>query len=747
MVAALFLAAVLWQAPGPIRVPDGETRTVEAPAISGPARLVFRVRADYRRPAGSNPLLRVRVGGRAVGAMRDRRTARLVGDPERDGRPRFDRGCWRVPQGPAGGDELALDVSDLVSSRAPFAIAFASAGPGTLGATPLVIDEVRLEAGGSARTFASPPPDRRPPRLAPVRPPTFAVDATADALRLAWGGAVHTVRTVVIGGPHRVARRIERFADHVTVLDTFSNDGSDVIGLRVRHAFATDSARIHLGGRLDPDVADAYSPWNPTVFAAFGDRDGKDGGGLGLVAEDDVLRQQLYVDFERADDTVGIRTDMLCLAPRQSYTIAWSAYPRAASDYWDFINAVRAAWGVNRSVQGSFVWFTADAVLAMPSDRLATALARQGTAIAAMFGGWVDPERRERPPTIGFGTAVLGGAFAAYRSRIAEAVRRLQAARPGIVTLAYFDAQRDSSPDAARRFADSLLLERDGRPERVDWGGRFSPAWGMVPTTGDSFGTAMLDVARAMGSLLGADGLYWDEMDGVDFRAPRLTIGTWDGNTCILGDDGAVAVQVGLANLLSQSAKLGYAAAAGSAGVVLGNVPPTTRAFQDRSDLRMVEAQGDRAPWGPMAHLTTPLAYVGDRGDFATARAKIDEGLVPVTSGFDVAHDMTARLFPFTPEYLQPGTLRARERIVTTQAGTHGWQACAGDVRAFRYDAVGREHVADWRVKRRAGGAYVRVRLGGGEAAIIECGAAASAAPATGSGAANARHGVARRAH
>src|SRR5262249_36962439 len=113
--------------------------------------------------------------------------------------------------------------------------------------------------------------------------------------------------------------------------------------------------------------------------------------------------------------------------------------------------------------------------------------------------------------------------------------------------------------------------------------------------------------------------------------------------------------------------------------------------------------------------------YVGNRADFATARARIDEGLLPIGISMNAEHDLFGRLFPFTPEYLQPGTLRGRERIVTTESGTHGWRDCPGAVHAFRYDASGREPAADWRVQRDAGGASVRVRLAAGEAAILEC--------------------------
>lgn len=705
----LLLAAVLWQAPAPLRVPNGETRTVEVPAVMLPARLVFRVRADYWRPAGSNPLLRLRVNGQAVGFMRDRLTPRLTGERVPVDVSQFEYGRWRVRQGPGPGDELSIDLTDLMSPLVATVITFENGPPGPLGPMPLVIEDLRLEPGGLPGIAFDPPVWRKPRHVLP-RAPEFEIRADRDRIVLDWEVEHVEIATVAVGAGFERTREVARYADRIEVRDTIVNTTDRYVAPILRHAFPAANPWAHLGGQTDPNVNFAYSPWNPTVFAPIGTA------GLGLVAEDDLFRQQVVVSVQ-PDRTLGIHTGNLCLPPGERRTLVWSIYPIRTPRYGDFINRVRADWKVNRTVEGSFVWFTPDAVLAMPADGLRDALARQRTVIASLYGGWIDPQRKEKPPFIGFGTAVLRDEFADYRRRIEQAIRHLKDARPGLKVLAYFDAQRDSSPDAPQRFADSLLLDVEDHPERVDWNGKFSPAWGMVPTNDNSFGKAMLDVARAMRGL-GADGLYWDEMDGVDFRAPRATLGRSVTHGCAgMGID-AIGRPYALVNLLSEAAKLQYAAT----GFVLGNVPPTTRAFQTRPDLRMVEAQGDRAPWGPMAHLTTPLAFVGEHGDFATARAKIDEGLLPVTAGFDVAHDMTARLFPFTPEYLQPGTLRGRERIVTTEPGIHGWRRCDGDVRAFRYDAMGREHVADWRVKRLQGGAYARVRIEKGEAAILECG-------------------------
>jgi hypothetical protein len=170
-------------------------------------------------------------------------------------------------------------------------------------------------------------------------------------------------------------------------------------------------------------------------------------------------------------------------------------------------------------------------------------------------------------------------------------------------------------------------------------------------------------------------------------------------------------------NLLSEEAKLGYAAAA---EVVLGNMPPTTRRFQTRPDLRMVEAHHG-ASWAPFAHLATPLGYIGgERRDWAMVVETIEQGLLPAGTRLDYDYDLPARLFPFTPEYLEPGTLDGRERIVTTRSGTHGWRGEDGPVRAYRYDAGGREHAASWHIKHRPGGVFARVRLAPGEVALLE---------------------------
>jgi hypothetical protein len=704
-MAPLVFAAVLWHASAPLIVPNGEARSVALPAVEPPARLAFRVRADYGRVAGSNLFLRLLVNGHEVGRMRDRRTSRLLSPPSAFGPSlhAFEFGRWRVAYGPItrARDEIVLDVSDLLRSAGDDVVTFEHGAATSAGPTPLVIDDLRLERGPAVPGALEPAaPDWTRPRLGVPRPPPFEAESDSEHVRVAWKGQAIDVRTAVTGGRHERRRTIVATATHIEVRDTVANPTMEPLGLRVRHFVKTDAPWVELGGRSEPDVVDAYDPWNPTVFTPVGS------GGVGLVAEDDVFRQQIHVDFDVATATIGLRTDMLCLGPGERHTLVWSIYPTRTDSYWDFVNVVRTEWHLDRTIPGGYLWFTPDQVLALSDDELRAALDRRRIGIASMWGGWVDPTRAEHPPRIGFGTAVLGEEFADLRARIRTAVAKLRAARPDLVVLLYFDAQRDSSTDALGRYADSALAPL----ERTDWGGRYSPSWGMIPTTANAFGRGLETTAAAMRDL-GADGLYWDEMDAVDYSGPRVSRRPWDGHTCVLDDAGTIRERIGLVNLLSDDLKVGLA----RQQFVLGNSPPTTRRLQGR--LAMIEGQHNRV-WSTFAHLSTPLAYIGARRDWAAVVEQIEQGMLVAGTRLDYDWD-EPRMFPFTPEYIQPGTLRGRERIVTTRSGTHGWTT-GGSVRAFRYDREGREHSARWHVKRRGEAVLVRVRLDPGEAGVIE---------------------------
>jgi hypothetical protein len=560
-------------------------------------------------------------------------------------------------------------------------------------------------------------PDRRfeepegslAPRLEAPAPPDFDVSGDARHITVRWLGRIVTIRTSMVGGEGlQWQRKITKHSTHFEVADEISNPGPDAIGAKIRHEITSHSSFIRLGGRRSGESLQLYDPWNPTLFVPFAEA------GLGIVAEDDVFRQQLTLAFSASRGIAGLGTDMFCIANGDRYTLAWSVYPLATDSYWDFISTVRRDWGVNRTITGSFVWFNPRDVLSLPEENLRAALLRQNVNVASMWGGWVDRERTESPPLIGFGTYVLADVYAGLRDSLRQAIQRLHAVRAGIKVLVYFDARRDSSPNAPDLYPDSLATDEHGKPLVTSWNGQFSKTWTMAPTVANTFGKALRAVIERAKSL-GADGIYWDEMTTASYGGPEITFDRWDRRSCTLAHDGEIRKRVGVTNLLSDAVNMSYAEAA---GMLLGNSPPTTRGFQQRPDLRMVEAQHN-GEWGSFAHLTTPIGFIGSRTDWDTVLEKLGEGVLTATSGLANPSDISARMYPITPDYIQSGTIHGEERIITIQSGAHGWRN-GGEVKAFRYDRSGTEHPADWRIRRERGAVLVDVQLGPREAAVIE---------------------------
>ncbi len=109
-----------------------------------------------------------------------------------------------------------------------------------------------------------------------------------------------------------------------------------------------------------------------------------------------MLRNQARLFYSNAPRAVGLRTDMLRLGPGESYTVRWSVWPVAGPDYYDFVNLVRQDWGVNITVDGAWTFFSPDAILATPVERIRRQFQRLGIRYACYCGGWIDP-RADRP--------------------------------------------------------------------------------------------------------------------------------------------------------------------------------------------------------------------------------------------------------------------------------------------------------------------------------------------------------------
>lgn len=715
--------------------------------------LEVQARLDAKAFSGSMFFLRVRLNGKEVKAAKSRTALRLVNkplvSPVAHDLPAawYGTGGWRVVYGPDfegarqqrfyEGDPytLVLDVTDLTNPAAenrleitntanPNSIRYAGTegnlviskltvrtqpgksptmtgsdavapviNNGQPGAGPAAYQGELLPGGGFALTvggrrweFASDfsYPNAGLNRLTAAAAPdtTGQPGWKVDARPGKAGG------TVVASGPDYRVRRTVRFtARKVEVEDAITNAHADApLGMLVRHQTSLEALEnpvVRLAGNPDPAVDDYYSPSNPSVYVAMADY------ALGMLCEDDVFRNQARLYCTTDPPAAGIRTEMLRLGPGETYTLRWSIYPVASRDYYDFINLVREDWGSNFTVLGAWTFFSPDAILAMPLEEIREQYRRQGIRYACSYGGWVDAKHDRK--RIGFGTGVLDDYWADFRGRLKAAAARIREACPEVKVLVYYDSQRDTSEGGHERFKDSWLTNTKGEQLSTEWSGQYSLTYSVVATVQNSYGKAMLTVADRYLDEIGADGLYWDEMECVGYGAPLLTYNILDGHSCIL-DPKSYTIQreVGITTLLGEGHRLAVIDRVRKrGGFLMGNGPACTRAILATGVQRMVEIQHNDY-WFYEGLLGTPLGYASGRTDFGNVTRALRFGFLLVGTRHNYPHEISRYLFPFTPIELHHGYLLGKERIITLHPGKYGWpgERCLVQVRHFNREGM-----------------------------------------------------------
>ncbi len=723
-------------APQELRIPLGASLNLEfgtVPQRDTTVLLHLKVRQDSPGLGGSNWFMALRLNDRVIEPAQSRKVIRLVNkplvSPVAPNLPAawYGGGKWRVLYAPdfqqALGQkfyegnpyELVIDITDLTNPAAENRLTITNgADQGLarrLGASlDLIIGEAKIEVKpGASPTMTSAAaathrinrgePEAGPAKYAGELLPGGGVGLTVGGRKLAFttsisypnagfntlgasgatGGQAGEVKVVkaAAGGevtatwPDYAVRRRVRFEPRrVNVQDTFTNRHAEAkLGLIVRHELdlkECGDVPVRLAGNGRAEINDYYAPANPTVHVGLGEV------GVGLVCEDDVLRNQgrLYYDAERS--VAGARTDMLCLAAGGSATLEWSVYPVASPEYYDFINLVRADWGSNYTVEGAWCFFSPDMILAMAADELKNRLDRLNINFACHWGGWVDPQADKK--RIGFGTEVCSDYWADYRRRLKEATAKLHAARPGIKVLIYYDSQRDTYLDAPERYPDSKLTNSQNQQLSTDWSKVYSLTWSMIATADNSYGKQLLKVIDTYMDEIGADGLYWDEMEGVGYGAPLLTFAQPDGHSCLI-DPKTFTIQreVGVTTLLGEGHRLAVIdRVRAKGGTLMGNGPTCTRAGLARKVQRMVEIQHNDY-WCYEGQLDTPLGYGSSPPGFDNVTRALAWSTLLVGTRTDYPYDSSAWFYPVTPIALHHGYLLGKERIITMHSGRYGW--------------------------------------------------------------------------
>ncbi len=724
------------------------------PTAGSTVLLEFTARTDAASCSGSTYMIKLFVNDHLVTAAKTRRLTRLLNKPlSFVYSPELTllwqgSGGWRIVYAPdfdaanrialyqGEAYRFVLDVTDLINADANNAIKIEHTGTASLaksagGEIPVFIGMMKLgtEAGESPMVRAADvlrqPINRGEPGAGPaeydwdvpaaggfvltvagVRYPFETrlsypnagfnhLEPTAESTqqgRPAWRVSVKLgdgAAQVIGEGPDYELRREITFAQRrVDIADTIINRHADApLGLIVRSQVALEGdPRVHLAGDPDPARARYYSPANPSVYVAGADH------GLGIICQDDVFRNQATLLYDAEENAAGVMTDKLYLPPGGQHTLRWSVYPVASDDYFDFINLVRADWGSNFTVVGPWAFFSPDTIIDTPLEDLQAMLDRLDINYMVYCGGWVDWKNdKKEQKTIGFGTYVLGDYWASFRRRLHDAIEKLHQARPGVKCLVYYDTQRDSWPDAPDRYPDSRLVNSKGQQLSTEWGGRYTISWSMVATLENSFGKAMLDALDVYLDEIGADGIYWDEMECVSYGGPLITHSMPDGFSCALdADTFTVDHEIGVTTLLGEGHRLAVIDKVRSkGGFLMGNCPTMTRDILGKQVQRMVEVQHNDS-WCYEGNLDTPLGYASGRMDFGNFVRGVDLAALLVGTRYTYEHEVEPHLFPFTPIELHAGYLLGEERIIATHSGSYGWPGECCLARVLRFDGEGK---------------------------------------------------------
>lgn len=506
------------------------------------------------------------------------------------------------------------------------------------------------------------------------------------------------------------ARSVQAKADHLVVRDTIKNPTARPLGIHLLHRVTGSRPQTVLAGGL-PASKNVRNAFNPSLFADYG------GPGLGLLAEDDVLRVHALLGTDQGLPLIA--DDQLALAPGKTVTLEWSLYPLDRGGYFAFVNAVRRNWGSNRTIHGPFA-FTAGFGDAEFTAKDAAGLAQwvRERNLKYLAGGM--PKNSDG--TYAHGTAGSKSDYWMRNERSWQA--KVRAGDPEVRTYSYFHQQLSTEPGAESTYQDSRLTDEKGNlvvyphKERLPL---------FVPTPSNRYGKALVKFLGEMKAGIGMNGLYWDEMSG-SYGTYNYG-GEWDGVTGqldprtkeVLALRSAVPLQ-----LLPMSTAIIQWANANGLDIIANSMSRTTT-LQDQPFLRFQETLGN---FDKLAntHLQWPVGLANNnREDTVEDSVKqvvamLDYGCVYY--GFRYTRkaspwNFTSVLYPITPVELREGVVLGQERILTNRSGTFGFPGGeAAEVVVVDRDGsrVPTPNVADAKV---AGKRAYRLTLQPGQFAVL----------------------------
>jgi len=507
-------------------------------------------------------------------------------------------------------------------------------------------------------------------------------------------------------------RRIRRAGRALEIRDTFVNRTTVDLGLIVKlrlNCDVTPATAILAGMPLPPEPRDLVSsePQAPSAVAIT------PAGAVGLLPANDVA--WIHAESFRDSLGIGLSDASLCIPARDSVELAWWVIPCAGGAYRDWIDVARARLQVDHTVQGGFA-FGSFEMLAWPSERLRDWVRLRGLRYVSSPGPTASGSHGLHGPA-------LLGSLGAQDSLKAFATA-MHAAAPDVQVLAYFHAFLVNADFGIESYEKQRLCVADGSPLSYPRSSSQPQYELVVPVPGSAFAA---DLERVLGRLwdLGFDGIYWDEMA---WSSRVWTYGSdWDGVSGEVDPRSHLLVRRKSAiPLLVQpwvTAQLAMIERRGK--VVVANTLATTRTMQRYAFPRFVETAVTANL--ALAHLGSPVG-LGDRlrqrdaaGIARGIHAHLERGALYyyyAPQATLTQPNLTAHMFPFTPQRLRDGTLWGEERILTSRSGRFGWDDLSSHT-VHVFDAAGNEVEGKAQTEVEGGARWTDVQLEPGWTAAI----------------------------
>ena len=540
------------------------------------------------------------------------------------------------------------------------------------------------------------------------------------------------------GSFYRVERTVEPHPGYLAVTDRITNTGAGDVGMVIENRVRVDASakeirlcgnrNITFAGRLGTDEADTraataqefeagFSSFNPTFFVRAG------AGGLGIAMLDDVVRMQAKV-FARPR-WGGVSTDRFALARGKSYELTWKVFPVAEGDYYDFINAVRAAEGINVfEVDSAAVgkWYMSR----WEEKRLKKWLDDRNLKyliVGAEVPG-MDSVTRHGPAFIDHADTVVPE----YR----ELVRKCHQVRPQTRVVVYFSTlQFIDERDYAQRARGSLKMGANGKPLR------YGRDYFCVHVDGkDAFSDELRKYIDFCLDTIGLDGIFWDVM-ACD-RERDIDYSRWDGHSAVLDERYHIKRKVSIQGIegipfFVELIERIYAKDKVLLTDYFSGAKTVFAALRKHRTMGMMEGN-NLGRCMVRTHLHTPLTMRGaeDPADpdrcfsqvVQNIRNNLRHGNLYAFYGpwVNLKHSIsTDHIYPITPVELHEGYIVGKRKIVTVRSGSYGWpKSEAGELVVHLYSDKGEKVQRKFRTREQGGYRLVDVDLAPDYLAIVE---------------------------